>query len=214
MFRLFKQYQFQISLGCLLIFYGIGLLGVLFSHDPQRFAQLSWLNLLISGIILFVNHKKWSTKVVAGILAVAMLGLIIEVIGVQTGEVFGAYYYGNALGVKWLGVPLVIALNWAMLCYCSVYTFSRWIKHWYVVPLVAALSLVFLDFIMEPVAVELDFWIWNATEIPLENFVAWFVLAVVFNKIIMLTKVEAENKIAPYLFLTQIVFFGVLRIFL
>ncbi|CAG5086522.1 carotenoid biosynthesis protein [Parvicella tangerina] len=206
------KYKFEISLLLLVIFYGVGLTGMLVSDNPQQFAQLSWLNLIISAVVLFANHENWKTITVLGIAAVAILGFFIEVLGVKTGEIFGVYSYGNSLGVKVLDVPLVIGLNWAMLCYFSVYTFSRWFKKWYVVPFFAAVSLVLLDFIIEPVAVKLDFWSWSNPEIPIQNYVAWFVLAAVFNKVIMLTKAEGDNKVAIYLFIIQMIFFTTLRI--
>lgn len=179
--------------------------------DAQEFAKLSWMNLLISGFILFLNHEQWNTKIIIAITAVGVMGFIFEVIGVQTGMIFGEYAYGDALGRKWNGTPFVIALNWAMLCYFSVYTFSKWIKPWWLLSSVAALSLVMLDFIIEPVAVKLDFWTWSDPDIPLQNYLAWFVLAAVFNKLIALTKDTSENKLAPYLFLIQTIFFATLH---
>lgn len=182
------------------------------ADDPQSFAKLSWLNLIVSATVLFINHEKWKLITVVGIAIVIVLGFFVEVLGVTTGDVFGEYEYGESLGVKLFGVPLVIGLNWGMLCYFSVYTFSKWFKTWYVVPFFAALSLVLLDILIEPVAIKLDFWVWTASQIPIQNYIAWFVLAAIFNKVIMLTKYEGENKIAIYLFIIQIAFFLILRI--
>ena len=39
-------------------------------------------------------------------------GLLAEIIGVQTGILFGSYAYGETLGLKIFGAPLVIGLNW------------------------------------------------------------------------------------------------------
>ncbi len=212
MYQMLKKYQLPISLVLLLIFYSVGLAGMLFSENPQQFAKLSWLNLIISATVLFFNHKKWSPVAVWSILVVGVLGFLAEVAGVQTGAIFGEYAYGKALGFKLFDVPLVIALNWAMLCYFSVYTFGIWIKSWWLNAIVAAASLVALDVIIEPVAIKLDFWNWSAAEIPLQNFVAWFVLAIFFNTLIALAKKDSENKIAPYLFLIQLIFFTILRL--
>lgn len=212
MFQQLKKYKLTVSIIFLLIFHLVGLLGMLLGQDANEFAKLSWVNLLISGCILFLNHETWNSKIIIGIVAVGVLGYSFEVLGVQTGVIFGEYAYGEALGWKWMGTPFVIGLNWAMLCYFSVYTFSKWIKPWWLLSSVAALSLVLLDFIIEPVAIQLDFWTWTEPEIPLQNYLAWFALAAIFNKIIVLTKETSENKLAPYLFLIQTLFFAILHL--
>jgi uncharacterized membrane protein len=38
----------------------------------------------------------------------------------------------------------------------------------------AALLMVALDVLIEPVAVALDFWQWENAVIPIQNFVMWF----------------------------------------
>ena len=52
-------------------------------------------------------------------IAIACLGFFIEVIGVKTGFIFGSYYYGAAMGIKILAVPLLIGLNWSILVYST-----------------------------------------------------------------------------------------------
>ena len=44
-----------------------------------------------------------------------LTGMITEILGVQWGWIFGNYQYGDALGYKVLGVPLLIGVNWALL---------------------------------------------------------------------------------------------------
>lgn len=211
MLPMLKKYKLETSLLLLLIFYGVGLVGILYSEDSDAFSKLSWLNLLISGLVLFLNHENWSDKLLLSLLLVGVLGFFIEVAGVRSGMIFGEYRYGDSLGYKWLGVPLIIGLNWTMLCYYSVFTFSNWVKQWYLVALLAATGITGLDIIMEPVAVKLGFWRWSGGVIPLQNFVAWFVIASIFNKLIMFTKGDGLNKLAPYLFIIQILFFLILR---
>lgn len=211
MLLMLKKYKLETSLLLLLIFYGVGLVGILYSEHSDAFSKLSWLNLLISGIVLFLNHKNWSKKLLLSLLLVGVLGFFIEVAGVRSGMIFGEYRYGDSLGYKWLGVPLIIGLNWTMLCYYSVFTLSNWVKQWYLVALLAATGITGLDIIMEPVAVKLGFWRWSGGVIPLQNFVAWFVIASIFNKLIMFTKGDGLNKLAPYLFIIQILFFVILR---
>ena len=48
-----------------------------------------------------------------------LLGFVVEVVGVQTGLIFGSYSYGATLGVKLFDTPLLIGLNWIFVSYSS-----------------------------------------------------------------------------------------------
>ena len=106
-----------------------------------------------------------------------------EAVGVATGTIFGAYAYGPTLGWAWRGVPLVIALNWVLvvngavcLAACAVpLGAGRWRRP--AIALLAGGIATAFDFIMEPVAIRLDYWHWAGGAIPFQNYAAWFVLA-------------------------------------
>ena len=106
-----------------------------------------------------------------------------EAVGVATGAVFGTYEYGPVLGWAWLGVPLVIAFNWATVVNGSVWLAGRLVsagggagRRLAIVLLAGGVAMAF-DYIMEPVAVRLDYWRWAGEVIPLQNYAAWFALA-------------------------------------
>ena len=40
-----------------------------------------------------------------------LVGMLSEIIGVKYGFIFGEYSYGNALGIKFMGVPLIIGIK-------------------------------------------------------------------------------------------------------
>ena len=48
-----------------------------------------------------------------------LLVLPLNITGANTGLIFGNYTYGNILGMKVLGVPLIIGLNWFIVMYCA-----------------------------------------------------------------------------------------------
>ena len=50
-------------------------------------------------------------------LSVFAIGMGVEIVGVKTGVLFGEYFYGNNLGLKILGVPILIGINWAVLTF-------------------------------------------------------------------------------------------------
>ncbi|WP_368671773.1 carotenoid biosynthesis protein [Lewinella sp. W8] len=72
--------------------------------------------LVINGLLFFAL---WRRNVDARLLwwLVAAYGITfsLEAIGVATGAIFGDYTYGPTMWWQWLGVPFVIALNWAAL---------------------------------------------------------------------------------------------------
>ncbi len=206
-----KTYQWHISVLLLLIFNGAGIFGVLLSEDPISFLELTPLNLIISAVILYYNHTQWSKSQILVLISVAILGFLVEVLGVQTGKVFGAYFYEETLGWKLWDVSLIIGLNWALLTYFAVYTLSFKIQSVFLKAFLASILLVGLDILIEPIAIQYDFWEWESETIPIQNFIAWWFIALVFSLGIAYTQKESTNKIAPVLFLIQVLFFGILN---
>jgi putative membrane protein len=108
---------------------------------------------------------------------VATFGL--EVLGVATGQVFGAYQYSDVLGSKLGGVPPVIGANWVLV----VWGVSTGVRR--LLPGVpeavkvaaAALGCVAFDYLLEPVAIGLGYWTWDGGAVPLRNYAAWGLIA-------------------------------------
>ena len=120
----------NIAIIVLAILYAVGLVGsVVFKLDLLK---LSPINLIISAIVLFYFHKPKNTLFWIWVIGVFQAGYILELIGVSTGRIFGQYFYGNNLGFKLADVPVIIGLNWVMLCYVSMHVaslfFSKIIK--------------------------------------------------------------------------------------
>jgi uncharacterized membrane protein len=75
---------------------------------------------VVGGFALSVAHAALTRGLpAAGILlaVTALGGLLVEALGVRTGLPFGRYAYGDALGPKLLGVPLVIPLAWTWMAW-------------------------------------------------------------------------------------------------
>ncbi|MDY0145141.1 MAG: carotenoid biosynthesis protein [Kiritimatiellia bacterium] len=146
-----------------------------------------------------------------------------EALGVATGLIFGHYEYGPALGWSWLGVPLIIAFNWVVVVNGAVSIADR------VVPatikmgrrpalaLLAGLIATVFDFIMEPVAIHLDYWRWPDNAVPSQNYVAWFVIAALAAALYPLPnrlspQALAAGRLAGTFVVVQAAFFIALRI--
>lgn len=194
------------------IYYTVGVIGLSLPATRQLFTGLMPLSLLLSSAILFLYHKRWRKIDILIFFIIALAGYLVEVLGVHTGLVFGEYSYGRALGFQLFDTPLMIGVNWLMLTYC-VYAIMEDTKlFWPLKALMAAVLMVVYDFVMEPVAIRIDMWSWGGGPIPLQNYQAWFVISLVFLAIMHLSGIKTKNKVAPWLFGTQFVFFLALNL--
>jgi uncharacterized membrane protein len=78
---------------------------------------------------------------------------------------------------------------------------------WWGQAVAGAFLMVLLDFFIEPIAVELDFWSWQHGHIPFQNFLAWFIISfallIVFHRI----EIDKKNPIAFPFYAIQLLFF-------
>ena len=73
--------------------------------------------------------------------------------------------------------------------------------------LAGAALMVLLDFFMEPVAMQFDFWDWKDAAIPISNYAGWFGLAFLLHLYFQVTNVNKQNPLAPFVYLVQLLFF-------
>lgn len=199
----------NIPLVIICIFQIIGFVG--FVINPVFFNSLSPVNLLLSAVLVLVMSKQDNWKFYGSLLLVAVLSFFIEVLGVKTELIFGSYYYGNSFGYKLFSVPLLIGLNWGMLLY-STSQFSKF-KNTIINALFGAFLMVFLDFFMEQNAQKFDFWYWKDGIIPLQNYIAWFLISFVFNLLVQKHLSKIPNLTAKVFYFAQVAFFMALYFF-
>ena len=73
--------------------------------------------------------------------------------------------------------------------------------------------MVFLDFLMEPVANDLDFWYWKNDQIPLYNFVCWFAISLILQYFYgYIYKLAESNRVFNVLYFVMVIFFSLLNI--
>ncbi|WP_082226856.1 carotenoid biosynthesis protein [Porphyromonas canoris] len=145
-------------------------------------------------------------------LIVAVLSFGVEVWGVATGDVFGSYSYGSELGVKIAETPLLIGLNWVLLLYLSAAISSflpRNILSWIILP---SILMVGYDMVMEQVAPRMDMWSWGGDVIPVQNYLVWGVLALLFHTLRYVMNITVRNRMALFLFTIQVLFFLIILI--
>ena len=200
-------------IGAIGIIHTVGLLGML-SPCREWFLVLTPINLLVSAVLVGVGERHWNRNLALVLLGCFVVGFGAEVAGVATGRVFGVYTYGETLGLKLFEVPLVIGLNWAVLVYCTGIITYRIPGADPLKAAVAAALMTGLDYVMEPVAIALDFWSWESEAIPWQNYFAWFVISYVLVRVFHRLEHKAINPVTVGLFVAQAAFFGLLWAFL
>ncbi len=210
----YRSYTLPLAIAVLVIFHGVGFWGLVFSNDPLYFQNLTPLNLLLTNFLLFSFHKQWNIGFILFAVLVALAGFFAEVIGVHTGLLFGNYTYGAALGLKLWEVPLLIGLNWLMLVYATGHLANLTKLHWLLKAVLGAALMVLLDFFIEPVAMQYDFWSWQGNSIPISNYLGWLGLAFLLQLYFQHADFYKQNKLAPYVYAVQLVFFIGLYLFL
>lgn len=196
------------------IYYSVGIAGLSIPSTNPLFTQLTPFSLLLSLAVLLWYHKQWKRSHLLVFLLIGVIGYLVEVAGVLTGEVFGHYSYGKTLGYKLFDTPLMIGVNWFMLIYCvhTLYESTKW-PRWLRMA-AGALSMVIYDIIMEPVAIQLDMWSWGGGTIPLQNYIAWFVISFFLLFIMQLAAIRTQNRVAIWLLGVQAAFFLLLNLIL
>ncbi|MFW6350837.1 MAG: carotenoid biosynthesis protein [Bacteroidota bacterium] len=196
----------------LFIFFGVGIIGLGTPASRELFKGLMPFSLLLGMGLMFIAHDRWEVKQVLVLLVVAITGFGIEVAGVLTGDVFGQYSYGDSLGIKVWGTPPMIGLNWMMLIYCVYYMMQQTRLPAWGQSIAGSALMVVYDIIMEPVAIRLDMWSWGGGDIPLQNYIAWFVISLLLLALMHLTRMRYKNGVAAVLFFVQMIFFLILNI--
>ena len=192
----------------IVLFHAVGLFGFLTPSLTPLFLKLVPFHLLLMVGLLIVSHYNKNKEFGLFLVVTYFAGFLIEVLGVSTGFIFGSYHYGATLGIKLADVPLLIGVNWIILIYCAgVSTKYLKIRNHFLRALIGALFLIFLDILIEPVAIRFDYWSWEGMNIPFQNYVAWFVFSFCMLMFFFARKFRKNNPAALTMIVSQTLFF-------
>ena len=200
----------NISIALIWLFHVSGMFGIIYGNSSW-FISFTPLNLTLNFILLLINCKG-DKQVLTIIILGFFIGMITEILGVQFGWIFGDYQYGNKLGTKVMGVPLLIGVNWALLTVITGSIAQQFYFNIFMRVLVGVGLMLFLDLLMEPIAPALDFWVFDGKEAPLQNYLGWVAVAIFLQFVYYLLKVRINSSFPFHLYLLQIIFFSVLLI--
>lgn len=205
----FIKNKLQLSLFLLAVIYLVGIVTALLGHT-NALMQLTPYNLVFATGLILYNAERMNKVYLKWFLIITVAGYLIELLGIITGVIFGIYAYGEGLGIKLFDVPLIIGINWAVLVFASSAILNKlklsiWLK-----AAIAATMMVAYDILLEPVAIRFDFWNWEGGSIPLQNYIAWWLIAYVMLLGVLRNVKNLQNKIALYVVLVQSLFFAIL----
>lgn len=199
--------RLRVAQGLVLLFHITGFVGLAFSQDKSFFLKYTPLTLLLTAGLLLAFQPERNLSFWLLTVQVFLLGMVAEVVGTNTGLLFGHYTYGATLGPQYMGAPWLIGLNWVIVTYLAGILAAYLPASRVVRVLVGAALMVGFDLCMEPVAGRYDFWHWTGELVPLRNFRDWLILALLMQVLFVRTPFPKRNPLVPLVYLVQLFFF-------
>lgn len=198
--------KFSVALFIFWLFLLSGLIGIQFGNSDW-FIEKTPLNLSVQIALLLWVFSFNKLKNLSLFLTLVLLGLIAEIIGVNTSLLFGDYSYGQNLGPKMFGVPLLIGFNWAALSIVTAdlaekISGSNWQK-----ALIGASLTLLLDFPLEIIANKFDFWTFPNGP-GFFNYFSWGLLAFGMQFLVQQIDFKKQSQFSLHFYLGQLLFFS------
>ena len=199
----------KILIGIIILFHLVGSVGLAMPSTKAYFLSLSSYNLLLSFLVVLIAPGLKRLRFYLFILFVFLIGYGVEWIGVHTHFLFGNYSYGKNLGFKLSGIPLIIGINWVVLILVTHSISLKFLNHRIFTPVLAAIFMVGLDFLIEPVAIKSDYWSWFENHIPVFNYVCWFFISLIIHFIYRKIRLMEQNIVYNCIYIVLVVFFSI-----
>lgn len=193
-------------LGFLVLVYISGSIG--FFINPSFFKPFTWFTLIITCLVFLIHQPVNQPKYLLSFLCLAAFGFSMELLGIDTGMIFGTYHYGNSLGPKFEEVPIIISLNWALLINSGVLLAGYFFEHRLATAFLAAILVVLIDVCMEHIAPLMDMWYFEGGMAGIHNYIGWFCIAFPTSYILHDTFKQGNKKVALVIITLQLLTFG------
>ncbi len=189
-----------------------GFFGIL--SDQKDFFLSSTPYVLTLTLFLLVINNQIEKRFIVSLFFIFLLGLIVEIIGVNYSIFFGEYQYGDNLGIKIFDVPIVIGFNWVLLIILTG-NFAHKIFPNYIILkiLIGSALMILLDLLIEISAPKLNYWEFANHPVPFSNYLWWFLFSVLFHFIYQ-SDSNKEFIVSTNILVIHFLFFGMLAVFL
>ena len=189
-----------------------GFFGIL--SDQKEFFLSSSPYVLTMTLFLLIINNSTDKKFLIKLFLIFLLGLTVEIIGVNFSIFFGDYQYGDNLGIKIFDVPIVIGFNWVLLIILTGnFAHKIFPKSIILRVLTGSIMMILLDLLIEISAPNLDYWEFANHPVPFSNYLWWFIFSVLFHFIYQ-SKIKKEYIVSLNILIIHFLFFGLLALFL
>ncbi|MBD3637951.1 MAG: carotenoid biosynthesis protein [Crocinitomicaceae bacterium] len=170
--------------------------------------DFSYITIFLSAVLVALSEEL-NSKSLLLFLVIFCGGFLIELIGVQTGWLFGSYHYNTAMGPLIFGTPVIIGATWYAVVVSSCNWANRMAKHILIRSVLAGALAVLMDVVIEQVALHYELWSWKNDTVPWFNYLCWFVFGSLFS-FIYFRYSKGQNRTAHYLYGIWFLFFTIL----
>jgi len=182
------------------------IIGISLGHYDW-FISKTPLNLIIVLVLLVISFPITTSSKIVTTFIFILSSLLVEWVGVHFGFLFGAYQYGENLGLKVDGVPLLIGVNWAVLILVTGAIAEKFAKSTILKILFGASLMLLIDIFIEKSAPPFDFWVFESGDAPIRNYIAWFGVSIVLHFVYGLRKTKGDFTFSCHLYAAQLLFF-------
>ena len=189
-----------------------GFFGVL--SDEKDFFLSSTPYVLTTTLLLLILNNYFNSRLYIRLFLIFLLGLAVEIVGVNFSFFFGEYEYGDNLGIKFFDVPVVIGFNWVLLIILTGnFAHKLFPKSIFFKVTLGSILMILLDLLIEISAPKLDYWEFTVSPVPFSNYFWWFVFSILFHSIYQSNK-NKEFVVSTNILVIHFLFFGLLALFL
>ena len=174
----------NILTGILVVMFPVGFF-IMFTDFGKEYLWTTTIFLGLEALIIFIILVKTADllSVVITTAVIFLASWFIEYWGVTTGFPFGGYSYTTTLHPLIGGVPLAIMFAWFTVSASALLT-ARYLLNGSSETAAIAAGAAFIlgtDILLEPFASFINgFWLWDEGVIPIQNFLSWFVVGIIF----------------------------------
>jgi uncharacterized membrane protein len=206
-----KNLLYYISIAILITMHAVGFYGLTHGNMPY-YRDLTAFNLTLTFVLFIVGGFRFDSPYLLTLFIVSAAGLFVEIIGVKTRLIFGYYNYTPILGPHFMNVPLVIGLNWGLLVMSCAAIVCKIFSNNIVRALAGATLMLSMDLLLEPIAFRYSFWQWDVKEVPLQNYMAWWLVSFILLLGVFRFVKNPQNRMGVWIYGVQLLFFSLLNI--
>ena len=168
----------------LIVMFPVGLV-LMFTESLRGYLWTTTIFLGLEALITFIILIKLADllSVVITTAVIIIASWFVEYFGVNNGIPFGSYSYTHVLSPLIGGVPIAITFAWFTVAANSLLAARYFLRGYNEISaiLIASIFILATDILLEPFASFINnFWIWETSAIPIQNFVSWFVIGLIF----------------------------------